>query len=582
MKLEAASERCLPIPISFADGVEGCYEEMYRVMDSYSLRKYGMWLRDETPLIGGWVRHRAIAALMKDGSPEAVHELVKAVNLSNGGKAQDEMLAALQLLTDQRGIDVVCEVWTSTRHAELAQLMMKHGWVASGPMELRVLSALKAGRLEIVAEGGTEVVEPLLQACKDSDVWIAQQARQCLAKLKNAEAINVVCARWVARREEWLTQAVEQGHYVAQKPVAVRVLSALKTGQLEAVSEGEAEVVEPLLQACEDRDPDIARRARLTLRQLQKVGAREALCRVVIERDLQTAREAALEARYTPNKTHERALFYFLTEQWDKYESLDFDHSLLRAAYEAGDGKLRQRIGERARRAGRVEWIEVAMGGRQRRRLGEMMDREWEVTLEVLSRSGRWAEMWRLAQEAPARWSARLLQRVSSEDWVPEGDRERAGYEELALLAARSIEVGLRSQIRCRVALVGHTESVTCIAISPDGQMLASGSWDTTVRLWSLPDGAPLKTLKGHTRQVNCLAFSPDGQVLASGDEDNMRLWRLPDGAPFGAPLRMRGGGSRRVNRLAISPDGRMLASGSLGGTVRLCMCARISVSSLK
>jgi hypothetical protein len=64
-------------------------------------------------------------------------------------------------------------------------------------------------------------------------------------------------------------------------------------------------------------------------------------------------------------KAHQRALFYFLTGQWEQYESLDFDHTLLRMVYEAGHEDLRKRIAEQARRAGRVDWVEVVTGGRR-------------------------------------------------------------------------------------------------------------------------------------------------------------------------------------------------------------------------
>jgi WD40 repeat protein len=306
------------------------------------------------------------------------------------------------------------------------------------------------------------------------------------------------------------------------------------------------------------------------LRQLTEQGnveAQESLCRLVIFHDLSLAREATLAMPCAPREAPQRALFYFLTEQWDKYESLDFDHSLLRAVYEAADEKLRQRIGEGARRAGRVDWVEVAAGGRRGRRLGEMTDREWEVTLEVLSGSGRWAEMWRLAQEAPARWSARLLQRVSSAKWVPEGDGEQAGYEELTLLAGRWTDVWLGPLVRCSAVLEGHTRSIKCLAISSDGRTLASGSGDHTVRLWNLPDGAHLKTLEGHTMSIRCLVISPNGRTLANGSKlDTMLLWNLPDGAHLKTLSKQ----TLWVNCFAIGPDGRTLASGGAGGLVQL------------
>ena len=65
------------------------------------------------------------------------------------------------------------------------------------------------------------------------------------------------------------------------------------------------------------------------------------------------------------------------------------------------------------------------------------------------------------------------------------------------------------------------------VAFSPDGQTLASGSADNTIRLWDLRQPAAAPTvLRGHENVVCSVAFSPDGQTLASGSGDQtIRIW---------------------------------------------------------
>src|SRR5262249_1861103 len=121
------------------------------------------------------------------------------------------------------------------------------------------------------------------------------------------------------------------------------------------------------------------------------------------------------------------------------------------------------------------------------------------------------------------------------------------------------------------------------LAFSPDGKMLATGGWDSQVKLWDVATRQELRTLTGRPahpanyeqQAVGSLTFSPDGTLLAVSfgppnrvgyDYDQIvKVWDLRTGETRTLPAHR-----NNIPSLAFSPDGQLLATASFDGTVKL------------
>jgi len=116
--------------------------------------------------------------------------------------------------------------------------------------------------------------------------------------------------------------------------------------------------------------------------------------------------------------------------------------------------------------------------------------------------------------------------------------------------------------------LVGHDDEVLAVTFSPHSTMVASASKDTTIWMWDAEKGTKIRCLRGHEDWVWCVAFSPDNTRIASGSSDRtVRIWDSFTGNTIAKPFT---GHTDAVRSVSFSPHGSRVISGSFDGTIRV------------
>jgi WD40 repeat protein len=113
----------------------------------------------------------------------------------------------------------------------------------------------------------------------------------------------------------------------------------------------------------------------------------------------------------------------------------------------------------------------------------------------------------------------------------------------------------------------GHTDSLYAAALSPNGKLLATGSYDQQIKLWDTATGKEQRALAGHNGAVFDLAFSPNGKILASASGDRtVKLWDVASGAR----LDTLGQSLKETYTVAFSPDGKRVVAGGVDNRIRV------------
>ncbi len=373
----------------------------------------------------------------------------------------------------------------------------------------------------------------------DNDKAVIKIAIDALNRLHSQELIDTFCQIWEKTRHKDLAVILKNRRYIGTES-RIRVLSALKVGELDALKQGDIEAIDHyVLSALEDKDIQIVKAA----------------------------------SNYEPSSIQMKAVFYFLLGQWEKYENIDFDQSLLAKAYKFGSLELQERITKKSRQEGRFELIKILTDTKNKFNIKPMENMDWRAFVDILVTHPDKKLIWRFLYNAPSFWSKRLLDKLTQVPLDQFRRSEKIALDKLFNIAKQfqdkdfKIKISKESCRSFKCEIFSHRDYwLSSLTDNKDGLILAMSNNDKNI--YSLPDENLVKynknkrdisdiakPLTSKLRWFNPYEISPDEKfIVISHGSTKIKLFSLPDMKHL-KTLNVKG----TIKNIVISPNSRIL-----------------------
>lgn len=366
--------------------------------------------------------------------------------------------------------------------------------------------------------------------------------RLALLSQKSLDCIQPIYEFWSSSRNERIAALFKDLGELKGGERRLQVLVELKMkGYLTEVQDGD---LHWLIQNLDDCDHEIAAAAKRTILSLdgkQDSLFEEQLFSLLCDDCSDTLVQVASQLTSRPKTKAEHVLFCVLTSNWDELAQLDPNGDILSEIYKSGTGSgslsdnLKVRLADCLRSSARSEWVSNLHSVKDKLKLSEMTDLDWQLLQNSLSASLSWSELWRLIPIMPALSARRFLRRLIQVGWQPEANDEIARFEKLIYFAKRlnAEQIPIWSGLDYLGAVDlggplfgnpgdGGVESMeNRFGFSNDGSAFYFADRSGSIRMWHLPSLLSSQFVVAEMAHVTSISLSPIEPLIAFSDGTN-------------------------------------------------------------
>jgi hypothetical protein len=187
-----------------------------------------------------------------------------------------------------------------------------------------------------------------------------------------------------------------------------------------------------IVQTNKGHERNVPDKAKTIIRNLPNIQLREYFCRLVFEtlKDGKSHKEVEalaveIEIGYTPSVLPDKILYLFLTRQFEKYDKLDFDRSIMYTLYTTTENKgLRHHINATVRESGRLDYLDIVTP-RTEVSNSKLITNQQTTTIKILRSNKQWAQLWLKVFDFSFWGSVSALGVLRKSNWRPDNEYER-------------------------------------------------------------------------------------------------------------------------------------------------------------
>lgn len=505
-----------------------------------------------------------------------------------------KLFIILELFSHPKAVRHILSAWKTTRSPELEELIKQKRWnpkeiplYSPTDSEVNVYLAFKFGYKELLEKPDARLVRTAINIALDPlEPELTDVARDWLEKLDNRTLLDTVAAVWAQRKAEFLLNLLLKKQHFSKKIEYARIAVALHSGAWQVLATDGQSTVLLIKEYLAERNQQlnkhpqhavIAQTAKLALQNMTNPQAQQAICQWILQNgpQIEIPQVAAIAGGFAPSNLRQRAIFYFLTEQWAKYDEVDFDNRILRDYYSHNSSPaIRGPINQQIRKSGQAKYLTILTSTRT----AQFTLQEAATLVDTLVANQDWARLWELVFELPVEWSIKATCRLAESDWQPVAEYEKELLDRLKNLAQAKIvltqdEFNQKFPVailRTRVSVPGRVNS---LAFSPARPLIAIGTGNGKVALWNMQT-ARCESALNFKHSIGQLIYTPEN-LLICGERPanetapgNIYIWD-------GAELQQLGQHSRAVTALTALPKDRLLSAGREGSVIMWDLATR-------